>query len=168
MKQLIVFIGKPGVGKSTLISQLFTKTIVVDVLPFVKQYENEGTVSDANTVRAYQDMYKHINDSDFDADVILELGTNHPDLNVGELLKFVEDFSLKVFLCDAPTHVCRERAMKRGREFDAAALESRLSRDFPNSHLSLFREAGVPYHVLDMEKPLLDSVRTVREMCRLE
>jgi dephospho-CoA kinase len=153
-RNLVVFIGKPGAGKSTLISSFFSGQEVIDVFPYIMRHKKKGKVPEAQTIHAYREMYGHIGSQNFKGDLILELGTNHSELNAEELEKLKGKFNLKIFLCDAPKHICRSRAIKRGRKFDKKALELRLERDFPNSHTKLLEESGMKFDVLDMTRPL--------------
>ena len=158
-QKLIVFSGKPGVGKSTLINYLFKNDQIIDVLPFVKRYEKDGKILESDTIHAYEDMYKYINNFNFEGNVILELGTNHPQLNIEELFNLDKKFILKIFLCIAPKDICLERALKRGRKFDKKALIRRLNKNFPDSHLPLFENYNINYCILDMEKSL-DKIKS--------
>lgn len=160
--KLIVFFGKPGVGKSTLIKHLFSGAQVIDVMPFVKKYKKKEKVPEAQTIHAYNDMYAKISEMEHKGDLILELGTNHPELNIKKLSKLKEKFYLKTFLCDAPKHVCRERALKRERDFDKKALELRLERDFPSSHIKLLEREKINYRILNMETPLKDIIKEIK------
>lgn len=162
--KLIVFIGKPGAGKSTLIKSLFSECEIVDVLPYVMKHKKGSKIPESQTIHAYREMYEHIGDQKSKGDLVLELGTNHPELNAEELGKLKEKFNLKIFLCDAPKHVCRERAISRGRKFDKKALELRLERDFPNSHALLFKENGMKFDVLDMTQSLDKIKNEVKEI----
>lgn len=150
--RLIVFIGKPGAGKSTLIDSLFSGYEIVDVLPYVMKHKEKGKDPEARTIHAYWEMYEHIKSQKSEENLVLELGTNHPELNIVELEKLKGKFNIKIFLCDAPKHVCRERAEKRGRKFDKKALTLRIERDFPNSHVKLLQEKSIKYDILDMTR----------------
>lgn len=163
---LIVFIGKPGAGKSTLIKSVFSDQKIVDVLPYAMKHKKGSKIPETQTIHAYQEMYEHIGNRKSETDIILELGTNHPELNVKELGKLKGKFNLKIFLCDAPKHVCRERAVKRGRKFDRKALELRLARDFPNSHVKLLKKASINLEILDMKKLLDINMRLVSSVIR--
>ncbi len=153
-RNLVVFIGKPGVGKSTLIKSVFSDQKIIDVLPYVLKHKKGSKIPEAQTIHAYREMFGHIGNQKPKGDLILEIGTNHPKLNIEELDKLKEKFNLKIFLCNAPKHVCRERAMERGRKFDKKALELRLERDFPNSYAELLKEKKIEFDVLDMTRPL--------------
>jgi predicted kinase len=163
-KDLIVFIGKPGAGKSTLINSLFSGCEVVDVLPYVLKHKQKGKVPEAQTIHAYREMYEHIGGDELRGDLVLELGTNHPELNVEELGKLEKKFNLRIFLCDAPKNVCRERAIKRGREFNKESLELRLRRDFPASHIKLFKEKEIVFDIIDMTRPVKKIANEIKKI----
>jgi predicted kinase len=162
--KLIVFIGKPGAGKSTLINSFFPGHEVIDVLPYIMRHKKKGKVPEAQTIHAYREMYLHIGDQKSKGDLVLELGTNHPELNAEELERLKGKFNLKIFLCDAPKHVCRSRAIKRGRKFDKKALELRLERDFPNSHAKILKENEIKFDILDMTRPLEENIKEVEKI----
>ena len=60
-KKLLVFIGKPGSGKTTLIQKIFPDQKIVDVLPFVLAYKVGGILPEEKTIEGYRDMYKYLN-----------------------------------------------------------------------------------------------------------
>ncbi|MDD5342108.1 MAG: AAA family ATPase [Patescibacteria group bacterium] len=153
MKKLLVFIGKPGVGKTTLINKVFPDQKIIDVQPYVWSYKVNGRVPEEKTLNAYQDMYRHL-ESLNDALVILELGTNHAEFNIKELKKLSQQFEVRVYLCTASVETCRARIKIRARGDDMEAMERRLQRDFPDEHIKQLKSAGLEYITLDMESPL--------------
>jgi len=157
---LLVFIGKPGAGKSTLIDLALYKYNRIDVMPFVKKYEENEKVPEEKTVVAYHDMYNFLKTElqSNKRNIVLELGTNHADLNINELKSLNENFRLVIFLCDAPIDVCRDRVKKRTHIIDDVALELRLQRNFPESHLDLLKNTSIKYVSLNMERPLNENV----------
>ena len=153
-RKLVVFVGKPGSGKSTLIQRVFPDKKAVDVFPFVIALHNGDQVTDEAAVRGYQEMYKHVAELSDDV-VILELGTNHPELNVRELVALSRDTEVSIFLLDADKDVCRERVHARSLElWSDDGLERRLARDFPNTHLKLLEDSGLTYYVIDANKSI--------------
>ena len=88
-------------------------------------------------------------------DVIVELGTNHPEINIQELEKINQQYPVYLFLCVASVEICRERALSRKRYFDPEALERRLHRDFPASYIAFLEKSSLAYFTLYMEQSLL-------------
>jgi hypothetical protein len=150
-RKLVIFAGKPGIGKSTLIKALFKNHTIVDVLPFVKAYEINGKVVQEKTLQAYKDMYKYI-ESLKDEEVVLEIGTNHPDINIANMNKLKDEYDVKLFLCEASHATNFERLQLRaGRgAYDEEMLE-RLGRDFPNTFVNELKKTELDYEILDME-----------------
>jgi len=160
-KRLFVFIGKPGVGKTTLMRKLFLGDQIVNVLPYVKAYEIDGKVPEGKTLDGYKDMYKALQKIEKDL-LVVEFGANHEEFNVKELEKLSAKYDITIFLCDAPVNICRERARKREREFDEKALEKRLQKDFPNIYLQALKNSELKYEVLNMEKDIEENVNYLK------
>ena len=158
--KLIVFIGKPGSGKTTLIKKVYPGCHIVDVLPFVLAYEIDGALPEDRNLDGYKDMYKHLMELDKEK-IILELGTNHPEYNVEQLKSLQEKYQVIILLCEASIETCRQRINSREREMDPETVERRLQRDFPNLYLQLLKGTSLPYVVVDMEKSLDDNVNFV-------
>jgi dephospho-CoA kinase len=158
--KLLVFTGKPGVGKTTLISAAFPDKKVIDVRPFVIAYRVNNIVPEEKTIDGYKDMYKHLADLN-DPLLILELGTNHPELNISELKKLSNTRDIHLFLCNADTNTCRERMIQRNRGDNMEAMERRLKKDFPNSHLSLLENSQLRHTILNMEQELDENTSIV-------
>ena len=149
MNRLNVFIGKPGSGKTSIIKKLFPNKTAVDVYPFVIALHDGVEVTDQAALEGYDAMYKHLLELD-EQEVILELGTNHPELNVSEVKKLTKTYFVSVFLLEADKDTCRSRVHSRGLEmWSEKGLERRLERDFPNSYISLLEENEIHYHVID-------------------
>lgn len=145
-----IFIGKPGVGKTTLIKKMFGNKEFFDVMAFVKKYEIEGIVPEEKTLDGYRDMYKDIAKKNLNP-FILELGTNYPELNIKELKRLSTIYDIKIFLLDASKETCRKRTLLRKRHFDKIALERRLNRDFPKTYLDLLQNENLDCVVINME-----------------
>jgi hypothetical protein len=107
--KLFVFAGKPGVGKTTVIKSLFPDEKIIDILPFVMQFQIDGDVPEEKTFLGYQAMYQHIAQHGDDLNVV-EIGTNYPVLNISELQKLNQKYQVKIFLCDAAKETLRARA----------------------------------------------------------
>jgi predicted kinase len=160
--RLIVFIGKPGAGKSTLIKACFPAIKHTDVLPFVMKYKKDNLLQENKTLLAYRKMYENlIAELTHKHDMILEIGTNHAEFNIKNLKKIAKEFNVIIFLCLASIENCRKRVIKRGGWLGEEALEIRLARNFPESHIMLLEKAGLPYYELDMNKPLKTSIINV-------
>ncbi|MDD2807272.1 MAG: hypothetical protein PHW95_01980 [Patescibacteria group bacterium] len=160
-RKLIVFIGKPGVGKTTLIKAVFPDQIFIDVLPFIEKFRlPDASIPEEKTIIAYENMYRYLErvDSDF---VVLELGTNHPEFNINQLKKLQTLYDLKIFLCLASVLTCWERARARGMRHTTEAFQARMARDFPASHEKLLHAAGLNYQLVDMEQPLAVTAAVV-------
>ncbi len=164
-KKLLVFIGKIGAGKSTLIKEAFADVEVIDVQPFVRAYWEGDTVPEEKTLLAYKDMYKRLRSMN-DNTIVVELGTNHASFNIQELKIFNADCALHLFLCIASVETLRQRLMERNDDMPEEARERRLKIDFPSTHLTLIEDAGLPYTILDMEQPWTDNVILARQRVR--
>lgn len=163
--RLIVFIGKPGAGKSTLIKACFPTIKHTDILPFVMKYKKDNLLQENKTLLAYCEMFQNlIAELTHKHDMILEIGTNHAEFNIKNLKKIAKDFNVIIFLCLASIENCRKRVMKRGGWLGEEALEIRLARNFPESHIMLFEKAGLPYFELDMDRPIKANIVSVRKV----
>ncbi|MFZ6035744.1 MAG: hypothetical protein ACOYUK_01240 [Patescibacteria group bacterium] len=164
MKQLLVFMGKPGAGKTTLIHELFPGQMIFDVADFIAAYRTGTTWPEHKTLQGYEDMYmalEHMQDV-----VILELGTNHAEYNINQLRQIRQHADVRVFVCTASVDTLRQRVLRRPGFRDMESIERRFAWDFPNSHLPLFTQAGIEPYFLDMEQPMTDNVILVRQALR--
>lgn len=161
--KMLVFVGKPGVGKTTLIKHLFPNHSKIDVLDFLKKYGEVGSIPEEKTVDAYQEMYDHLKINPQNNDFVLELGTNHPEINHRGLRQLLELYDIEIILCDASNETCRERVLKRGVEYQPSLLEMRLKRDFPNIYLNFLKNAKIKHHILNTEQPLEDIIKILKD-----
>ncbi len=155
--------GKPGAGKTTLITELFPGHTIMDVRPYVTAFLVNGVLPEEKTIQGYHDMYAALETVPDDI-VILELGTNHEQLNVQKLAEFAQHCDVRVFICTASVDTLRQRVTRRPIYDDMAAMERRFAREFPNSHLPLFAAAGIEPYFLDMEQPMTDNAILVRQV----
>lgn len=161
--KLFIFAGKPGVGKTTIIKKIFSKNIHVDILSFIDNFKVNDKVPEEKTIIAYKNMYKHLTELE-EPKVVLEIGTNHPELNISEIKKLKDKYEIQIFLCDAFKKKCFERTIERNREIDKEALKIRLERDFPNTFAKLLRKTSLSYNIVDMNKSLKDTVLSFNEL----
>lgn len=166
-KKLIVFFGKPGAGKSTIIRETFAQERIVDVKDYVLRYRAGDDVPEEKTIDGYRDMYRFVI-SLKDPVVVLELGTNHPVYNVEQLKALGASRVVVIFLCTASVDTLDERLRNRSARFigDLARIRERLQRPFPNELIPLLELAGLSYTVLDMEQPWTDNVILINQRLR--
>ncbi len=162
-KRLYIFAGKPGAGKSTIIKNIFPNKTCVDVLPFVEQFRVDGKVPEEKTETAYRNMYRHLKTAE-DRLIILEIGTNHPELNISEIEKLQNIYTPTMFLCDASRDICYQRAMERGMRHHTEAWETRMKRDFPNTFTKLLKQTSIPWHVVNMEGSLAETIERFKKL----
>lgn len=161
--RLYIFAGKPGAGKTTIIAHLFPNQPFVDVLPFVEQFRTGVTVPEEKTELAYHNMYRSLKTAK-DQTMILEIGTNHPELNISEITKLQDMYDIMLFLCEASREICHQRATLRGMRHTTEAWEARMKRDFPNTFIKLLSTTTIPYYVVDMGKSLKETVEVFKKL----
>ena len=159
--RLIVFAGKPGVGKSTIIKRLFDGIKIVDVRPFVLPYYDNKETFEENTLLAYKEMYEHVS-SLKEPLIILEIGTNHPEFNIEQLKKLQEQYDVVLILCDASVETCMERLKGKNYVLNEEWLELRLQRDFPNTFLKVLEPTDLDYKVISTEGDSDSVIESVR------
>lgn len=164
-KKLIVFFGKPGAGKTTIIQEKFANEKVIDVKTYVFAYRKDGTVPEEKTLDAYHDMYDYVRTLDDDT-VILELGTNHAEYNIQQLKALQPSRRIILFLCNASDETLRERLQNSVSHEDMEKMYVRLERIFPDEHIELLETAGMYYVLLDMEQPWTDNVILISQRLR--
>ncbi len=164
MKQLLVFIGKPGAGKTTLMTELFPELPILDVADFIYSHMKDGRWPEHKTFEGYEEMYTALECQD--GLTLLELGTNHAQYNIDQLARLKKDWDIRLFVCTASVDTMRHRVENRPGYTDMESIEARWKRDFPNSHLPLFEQIGIEPYFLDMEQPMSDNVILVRQALR--
>ncbi|MBU1952556.1 ATP-binding protein [Patescibacteria group bacterium] len=167
MKKIIVLIGYPGAGKTTLAKAFIEKHpgfILHDVYEYIKQYKNDdGALKDESlAIKAYEEMYADL--EKMDNDLILELGTNYPEANAKKLKALAEKRDITVFLCLLSTKECYQRVKDSGQLFEEEALKRRLEREFPEEHEGFLKKSSLPYHYLQMGQSMDDQIKTVEEI----
>ncbi len=162
-RKLVVFAGRIGAGKTTLINAAFPDEVKVDVFPFINAYKVNGKIPEEKTLQGYQDMYNHLGTLTAPT-VILELGTNHPEFNAEQLAVLKKRFTVQAIFCIASIETCWERIKARGGWYDPEGIERRFKKDFPAIYAKPFEKLGIPYTTLDMERPLEEIVAEVRGM----
>ena len=135
--QLLVFIGKPGAGKTTLICAAFPDETFVDVMPFLETFQMpDGSYKEDDVLRAYKHMYEYL-ETVKDPFIILELGTGYPEFNIERLKHLKESYNVLVYLCLASEATCWARAHERGMRHSKEGFARRMARDFPMTHKQL-------------------------------
>ena len=169
MKKIFVFIGKPGVGKTTLIDNIFNDYKKIDVMPYVRNYLDKNTpglIPEHKTIQGYKDMYDALRKIKA-KEIVVELGTNHPTVNIDELKKLSQNYQVYLFLCTASIKTCHTRATSRNRFIDPDSLEKRLRRDFPNSYLKLLQNTDLNYNQINTEKPLEENIKIIEKIKKM-
>ena len=159
---LLVFIGKPAIGKTTLIRHVFPGAEVIDVKSFVRSYRVQGHVPEIDTARGYEDMYNYI--SSLKGPCILELGTGHAEMNTLKLRGASDRFHVVAIFCEASEETCKRRLDERGDPYDHEAMLSRIARVFPAEHIGLFSKYKVEYFKMNMEGSLTDSANILTQV----
>ncbi len=173
--KLLVLVGRPGCGKSTLIEKFLSKNQkfkFFDVYNFLKQYKPKDTtvVPEKFTLKAYQDMYKEIFKED--QSIILELGTNHHQFNFDNLKELAKKFKINLVFCELDIEECANRHQQRitadgSRDMGQPAFERRLKRVFPDNHKKLADQFKFPYQHLDMCLPFEDRIKFLERIINL-
>ncbi len=162
-KKLLVFIGKPGAGKTTIIKKAFPDQEIIDVLPYVFAYKVNGRVPEEKTLDGYKDMYQALHNMS-QAFVILELGSNHPEFNVDQLVELQKKFEVTVFVCTADVDTLRQRIIGRKRGDDMEAMERRLQWNTIDTYISLLKENHINHYVLNTNKEIIENIKIVKEL----
>jgi hypothetical protein len=165
--RLIIFAGKPGIGKTAIIDRIKDGYRVIDIWPFMIPYSDPqtGVPPEEKNIFGYQDMYKHIAGLEGE-EVILEIGTNYPEVNVREMVQLAKRYDVQVLLCDAPVEVIRARGQGRGYRYNAS-FELRLKRDFPNAYISEFQKTSLAYAIVNMEGSFEETLVRIKKQLGL-
>ncbi len=161
-KRLLVFAGKPGVGKSTIINTLRGGWVYIDVWHFMVPLIESGEVpTEDKNILAYQAAYTYI-DALSCPRVIFEIGTNFPELNSEQLSALSADYEIDVLLCHLPIGAHRERLAGRGFRTEGEGIERRLARDFPALYIKHLEKVPVRYHLLNTSGSVADVSAQIR------
>jgi broad-specificity NMP kinase len=156
--RLLVLAGKPGVGKSSIIKKIGAGWTVIDVWHFLVPLIESGEVPpEEKNIIAYTSLYEYLTALDTPR-VILELGTNYPELNASSLVELSTRYEIDILLCHTSIDICRERLQGRGYRTQGEGIERRLQRDFPNTFLEHLRDTGLRHH-------LIDTSRAIESVC---
>jgi guanylate kinase len=156
--RLLVLAGKPGVGKSSIIQRISDGWTTIDVWHFLVPLIESGEVPpEEKNIIAYQLLYEYLTALNLPR-VILELGTNYPELNVSALAELQDRYEIDVLLCHASIDTCRKRLQGRGYRTQGEGIERRLQRDFPNTFLTHICQTPLRHH-------LIDTSRTIETVC---
>lgn len=165
MNRLVVFIGYPGAGKTTLANYILERHedyVMHDVLSYIEEYKDENgfLVNESDAILAYQDMYKDLIAKN--ANVILELGTNYPEFNVSQLKDLSLSRNVSVFLCVLDKDTCVKRVTERDRVFGEKQLRRRMARIFPEEHINFLRKYKLDFQSLKMKRDLVDLYKLIK------
>lgn len=159
--KLVIFAGKPGVGKTTIIERLFKKATIIDVQTFIMNYVDKfPLVPKEKIILGYKAMYKYITTLKKPL-VIVEIGTSHPKFNIQQLKKLQNYYDISLFLCDASIETCGTRSLARMLKFDGEWIESRLQRNFPGSFLNILKDTSLDYKIINTEGSLKKVVKNI-------
>lgn len=154
---VLVFTGRPGAGK-TVLSVAWRKRhpeyAAFDVGSFIRRFAGlqTGAVDEKKTIigyrRFYQFLRRHIR-----RNTIIEIGTNHPDVNLKELGRLRRYSHLwLIFLLRSTAACLRNKQRQRGAPFSPSQLRRRMKRTFPSIHRRFARRNGVPTYTLFMHR----------------
>jgi len=158
--KIYVFIGKPGVGKTTLIKKVLPNIKYIDVKSYIVPHVINDKWPEEKTLDCYKKMYEDINQ--VNEDLILEIGTNHAEFNVSQLERLQKMFQVVVILCILSIEENRKRYIERDEVFDLPAFEKRLKKKFPELHLPLIVKSKLPYFLLEMGPPFEEIQKVLK------
>lgn len=165
-RRLIVFAGKPGAGKSSIIKKISNGYRVVDVWDFHRPNLGSGGVPPkGKNILGYQAMYQHLATL-HEPRIILELGTSNSDLNVRELSTLLPTYEIDILLCVASENTCLLRLKERGFLFDPETVPGRkeqMAKDFPNTFISELKQSPLRHHIISTEGDIDAVCQIIKE-----
>ncbi|MFA6410834.1 MAG: AAA family ATPase [Candidatus Buchananbacteria bacterium] len=171
MARLVVLCGMPACGKSTLIEKFIEANSdfeFVDIFDYIKKYKDKtGHVDPKNSLQAYQEMYSDIKKKD--KNIILELGTNHSELNLTSLADLINKYSVRIIFCSIDKKICIDRIIQRAlvdnkRIIHPQDLEEKFKRIFPQNHIELADRLNIDYFEMDMNQPMESRLEIIRNL----
>tara|TARA_Y100000310_G_C20414067_1_gene683442 strand:+ start:82 stop:573 length:492 start_codon:yes stop_codon:yes gene_type:complete len=163
MRKLFCFIGKPGCGKTTLLTHLGVSSF--DVLKYIKRYLNEkgSLIKEEYALLAYKEMFSEL--EIIRADVVyLELGTNYSEFVIENIKKL--NFSTTIILCLLDDETCLKRCSMREQKIGTEQLLRRMQRPFPNEHLRFIAETNISHYQIDMSKDVQKNANFIAEFLK--
>lgn len=170
MNHLIVLCGPVGSGKSTL-AKAFLKQkpdfLFVDIFNFIKKYKDDnGHIEPAQSLEAHRDLYRHL--QFINQNVLLEIGTNRPELNSNSIAALGVRFDINVLFCLLNAEICIKRVMDRAaesnqRKISKRNLEEKFKRVFPDNHVKIARSLKLSHDSLDMSLGIDELVQIVMQ-----
>lgn len=154
MSTIIIFFGRPAVGKTTIIGYTFPEHHKVDVLSYVKNYLKNCWVSKEHILKAYHEAYAKIKSINYPT-LIAEFGSSCPELDTLKINELAhKKRKLIIFVCEAPGKICLKRIKTRNGLNNVQLRKKILQSDNIQKLTKQFDQANISYHMLDMTKDL--------------
>lgn len=162
---LIVIIGRPGSGKSTLIKRWQPKRHgyrLHDVYPHMRRvaWIGQGRMDQTKTLEGYKALYVAL--AQERSQSILELSINHPAFNLAQLARFSHRFTIKLFFLLRNTKQCfAYKKKQRGTTFDSKQLKTRMRWPFPGVHERLAKRFDLQHQRIYMSRGYPAAIRSI-------
>lgn len=166
MHTIILFFGRPAVGKTTIIDYAFPEHYKVDVFLYVASHLKHGWITKNNLLGSYRKIYANLDSfkCHHPITIIAEFGTSCPELNVIKINELIrKKKKILIFVCEAPGKTCLERIKSRSGMNNAQLRQKILRRDSVQNLTKQFDQANIPYHLLDMTKNLETNKKIILE-----
>lgn len=157
MPTILLFFGRPAVGKTTIIDHTFPEHYKVDVFLYVESYLKNGWITKDESLESCKKAYASFANfkCHHPVTIIAEFGTSCPELNVIKIKELIKKRKkILVFICEAPSTVCLKRIKSRSGMNNAQLRQKILQRNSIQDLAQQFGRANIPYHLLDMTKDL--------------